>query len=192
MRVFIKNKILVLAVVMGVNFVFCASLFASQAAVISNVQLTNSRDDLITYFKIENAFTDEITQAVLKGIPASFSFSIVLDQVTKYIFDTEIADYKITSTLKYNALKKEFIVSRPWKNEKPFITDSFEEAKKLMTEIDNLSVTKLANLVKGGEYELELKADLDKVTLPLYLHYIFFFVSFWDSETDWHVIKFTY
>ena len=192
MRAFIKKKFLFLAVAAIVNFIFCANLFASQAAVISNVQLTNSRDDLITYFKIENAFTDEITQAVLKGVPTSFSFSIVLDQVTTYIFDTEIADYKITSTLKYNALKKEFIVSRPWKNEKPFITDSFEEAKKLMTEIDNLSVTKLANLVKGGKYELELKADLDKVTLPLYLHYIFFFVSFWDFETDWNVIKFTY
>ena len=192
MGTFIKKKFLVSALIFFLNILFCANLYASQTAVIFDVQLTNSRDDLIVYFKIDNAFTEEITNAVLKGIPATFSFSIVLDKITANLLDTEIADYKITSTLKYNALKKEFLVSRSWKNEKPFITDSFEEAKKLMTEIDNLSVTKLANLIKGEKYELELKADLDKVTLPLYLHYVFFFVSFWDFETDWHVIKFTY
>ena len=172
MRTVIKQKVIVLAVVAIISFVFCANLFAAQEAVISNVQLTNTRDDLITYFKVENAFTDEICQAVLKGVPASFSFYIKLDQVSKkFFFDTEISDYKITSTLKYNILKKEFVVSRPWKNEKPFVTDSFEKAKQLMSQIDNLTITSLTNLVKGKNYELELKADLDKVTLPLYLHY---------------------
>lgn len=192
MRIFIKQKIIISIFVLALIFVSCINLYASQTAVVSDVQLTNTRDDLLVYFKIENAFTDKITEAVLKGVPASFSFYIKLDQLTKNLLDNEIADYKITSTLKYNTLKKEFVVSRHWKNEKPFVTDSFKEAAKMMTEIDNLAVTKLANLVKGDKYELELKAKLDKVTLPLYLHYILFFVSFWDFETDWHVIKFTY
>lgn len=192
MRIFIKQTIIISIFVLGLIFVSCINLYASQTAVVSDVQLTNTRDDLIVYFKIENAFTDKIIEAVLKGVPASFSFYIKLDQLTKNLLDNEVADYKITSTLKYNTLKKEFVVSRHWKNEKPFVTDSFKEAAKIMTEIDNLSVTKLANLVKGDKYELELKAKLDKVTLPLYLHYIFFFVSFWDFETNWHVIKFTY
>ena len=190
MRIFIKHKILVF--VLALTFVFCADLPASQAAMVSDVQLTNTRDDLIIYFKIEDAFTDKIREAVLKGVPTSFSFYIELDQITKNIMNNEIADYKIISTLKYNTLKKEFVVSRHWKNEKPFITDSFEEAKRIMTGIDNLVVTKLVNLVKGEKYKLKLRAKLDKVTLPLYLHYIFFFVSFWDFETDWHVIRFTY
>ena len=193
MRIFIKNKIFALCFIIIINLTFCVNLLASQEAVISGVQLTNTRDNLVTYFKVENAFTEEISEAVLKGVPASFSFYIKLDQLSKkFFFNTEISDYKITSTLKYNVLKKEFIVSRPWENEKPFITDSFEAAKKLMTEIDNLTVTTLTNLEKGKKYELELKADLDKVTLPMYLHYVFFFVSFWDFETDKHVTKFTY
>ncbi len=173
-------------------FILSTTLYAAPAAMVSDVQLTNTRDDLIVYFKIKNAFTDKISEAVLKGVPASFSFHVTLDRVGRKFFKTEISDYKIKATLKYNALKKKFIVSRGWKNEKPFITDSFEEAKKVMTQIDNLAVARLSNLVKGEKYELNLKAELDKVTLPLYLHYIFFFVSFWDFETDWHVIKFTY
>ena len=193
MKIFIKNKIFVLCFMFIINFTFCMNLLASQGAMISGVQLTNTRDDLVIYFNVENAFTEEISEAVFKGVPASFSFYIQLEQVNKkFFFDKEISDFKITSTLKYNVLKKEFIVSRPWENEKPFITDSFEAAKKLMTEIDNLTVTKLTNLEKGKKYELGLKADLDKVTLPMYLHYIFFFVSFWDFETDKHITKFTY
>ncbi len=192
MRALLKKRTLVISFVLIVNFTFCVNLFASQKAVISNVQLTNTRDDLIVYFKVENAFTDEISQAVLKGVPASFSFSVKLDQKKNSFFDTEISDYKMTSTLKYNILKKEFSVYRSWKHEKPVVTNSFKEAKKLMTEIDNLTITNIANLVKGKQYELELKADLDKVTLPLYLHYIFFFVSFWNFETDKHVTKFIY
>ncbi|WP_353806870.1 DUF4390 domain-containing protein [Desulfobacter sp.] len=39
---------------------------------------------------------------------------------------------------------------------------------------------------------MRIKAELEKVTLPLWLHYIFFFVSYWDFETDWYVINFTY
>ncbi len=192
MRIFIKQKKTISILVLALSFVFCVNLYASQTALVSDVHLTNTRDDLLVYFKVENAFTDKITEAVLKGVPASFSFYIKLDQVTKNIMNNEVADFKIKSTLKYNALKKEFVVSRHWKNEKPIITDSFKEATRVMTEIDNLAVTELVNLKKGEKYELELKAKLDKVTLPLYLHYILFFVSFWDFETDWHVIKFTY
>jgi hypothetical protein len=31
-----------------------------------------------------------------------------------------------------------------------------------------------------------IKAKLDKVRLPLYMEYVFFFVSLWDFETDWY------
>jgi hypothetical protein len=186
----IRQKISIFVLVLA--FFSCTNLHASQTALVSDVQLINTRDNLLVYFKIENAFTDKINEAVLKGVPASFSFYIKLDQVTKNLIDNEVSDFKIKSTLKYNTLKKEFVVTRDWKNEKPLITDSFEKAKKIMTQINNLDVTKLVNLIKGEKYELELKAKLDKVTLPLHLHYIFFFVSYWDFETDWHVVKFTY
>lgn len=192
MRAIIKHKFFILFITLIFNLAFCPNLFASQDAFISDVHLTNTRDNLIAYFKVENAFTEEIKHAVLKGIPASFSFYITLDKINKALFNSEISDLKITSTLKYNVLKKEFVVTRPWKNGKPFVTESFEEAKVAMTEVNNFMVAGLTDLVKGKNYKLKLKADLDKVTLPLYLHYIFFFVSFWDFETDKHVTKFTY
>ncbi|NQT10914.1 MAG: DUF4390 domain-containing protein, partial [Desulfobacteraceae bacterium] len=41
-------------------------------------------------------------------------------------------------------------------------------------------------------YQIRAKAELGKLTLPFYLHYILFFVSLWDVETDWYTIDFIY
>lgn len=166
--------------------------FAEDNAAIENIKLANTRDDLLTYFDIENAFTDKINQAALNGIPTTFSFYITLYKTGGSWFDKKISDIQIKSTLKYNPLKKEFSVLKSWKNEKAIVTQSFEEAKALMTEIDNLKIIRLNQLVKGDKYQLRIKAKLDRVTLPLSLHTVLFFVSLWDFETNWYVINFTY
>ena len=161
-------------------------------AVIENIKLANTRDDLLTYFDVHNAFTDKISQAATNGIPTTFSFYVTLYHTDDSWLDKKIADIQVKSTLRYNPLKKEFSVHRPWKEETPFVTASFEEAKAAMTEIDNLTIIPLNRLVKGNKYQLRIKAELDKVTLPLSLHNILFFVSFWDFETNWYLINFTY
>ncbi len=165
---------------------------ASDEASLKNIVITNSRDNLITHFDVEGAFTGKIKEAVLNGVPATFSFFVVLYKKIDPGFDKKLIEVEISSTLKYNSLKEEFTVMRPWKTEQVSITKSFEEAKSLMTEINNLTVISLEDLKKGESYQVRIKAELNRVTLPLYLHYIFFFVSFWDFETDWHTIDFVY
>jgi hypothetical protein len=166
--------------------------FAEETAVIENIKLANTRDDLLIYFDVKKAFTPKISQAVLNGIPSTFSFYITLYKTGSSWFDKKISDIEIKSTLKYNPLKKEFSILRPWKNDKTIVTPSFKEAKSLMTQLDNLTIIPLNQLVKGDKYQLRIKAELDKVTLPLSLHTVFFFVSFWNFETNWYLINFTY
>ena len=50
-------------------------------------------------------------------------------------FDKDIADLEVTHTIIYDNLKKEFTVTRSWKDNNPEVTKSFDEAKKWMTEI---------------------------------------------------------
>ena len=166
--------------------------FAEENAVIENIKLANTRDDLLIYFDVKQAFTQKINQAVLNGIPTTFSFYITLYKTGGSWFDKKISNIQIKSTLKYNSLKKEFSVLRPWKDEKTIVTPSFEEAKSLMTQMNNLTIIPLNQLVKGDKYQLRIKAELDKFTLPLSLHTVFFFVSFWNFETNWYLINFTY
>jgi len=187
-----KQYLLPLVFIIWVFLVVPANLFADNNAILANIKLANTRDDLLTYFEVKNAFTDKINQAVQNGIPTTFSFYVSLYKTGSSLFDKKVADIEIKSTVKYNSLKEEFSVSRPWKDEKPAVTNSFEEAKSWMTEVDNLKIIPLENIVKGDKYQIRIKAELDKVTLPLSLHYVFFFVSFWDFETDWYLINFTY
>jgi Domain of unknown function (DUF4390) len=185
-----------MTLVLAVNLLFCLFLpltaFTEEIAAIENIKLANTRDDLLTYFDVKEAFTDKTNQAILNGVPTTFSFYITLYKTDGSWFDKKISDVQIKSNLKYNSLKKEFSVLRPWKNEKAIVTQSFEEAKSLMTEIDNLKIIPLNQLIKGDKYQLRIKAKLDKVTLPLSLHTVLFFVSFWDFETNWYLINFTY
>jgi hypothetical protein len=173
-------------------FLLPATALAENQAVIENIKLANTRDDLLTYFDVKKAFTPKINQAVLNGIPTTFSFYVTLYKTQGSWFDKTIADIQIKSTLKYNALKKNFSVLRSWKDKDAVIVQTFKEAKSLMTEIDNLKILPLDQLAKGDKYQLRIKAKLDRVTLPLSLHYVLFFVSFWDFETNWYLINFIY
>ncbi|MCG8549439.1 MAG: DUF4390 domain-containing protein [Desulfobacterales bacterium] len=168
------------------------NVFADDNAVLSNIKLANTRDDLFAYFKVENAFNEKNIQAIENGIPTSFTFYVTLFKTTSSLLDTKIADIRTRATIKYNSMKQEYTVVCQWKDTPAFITKSFDEAKTWMTEVDNLKVAALNQLIKGDKYRIRIKAELEKVTLPLALHYVFFFVSYWDFETDWYVINFTY
>jgi len=172
-------------------FLFQTPAFAQDARLV-NLNISNTRDDLLIYFTVEGAFREKLKKAILSGAPATFLFYINLYRVRNFWPDKNIADIKITHTIKYDILKKEFTVKRPWKNSKPVVTKSFQQAQKLMTEIDSLKVVSLSSLEKGKRYQTRAKAEVSKVTLPFYLHYVLFFVSLWDFETDWYTIDFIY
>ncbi|MEA2059316.1 MAG: DUF4390 domain-containing protein [Thermodesulfobacteriota bacterium] len=171
---------------------FPASVTGKEKASIENIIIANTRDDLIAYFDVADAFTEKMKQAVLNGIPATFSFYTSIFKPRSAWFDKEIAEKEITSTLKYNSLKEKFTITRPWHTTQVCVTETFDKARKKMTEIDNLKIVSLDRLIKGEKYQLRIKAELKRVTLPLYLHHVLFFVSLWDLETDWHTIDFIY
>lgn len=161
-------------------------------ATLANIILTNTRDNLLLYLTVQNAFPPEIEETINSGVPTTFSFYIKLYKVRSFWKDEEIADITITHTLKYDNLKKEYLVTRSGDTDSPTVTKSFEEAKKLMAEVDSLTIGALKWLEKGQQYQIRAKAKLSKVTLPFYLHYILFFMSLWDFETDWYTIDFIY
>lgn len=173
-------------------FMITSDAASAQRAQLTHIIITNTRDDLLLYLTVEGAFREKMKKAIFSGVPTSFSFIINLYQTRKMWKDKKIAANKITSTIKYDNLKKEFLIQRSWKNSDPVVVKSFQEAQKLMTEISSLKIIPLARLEKGRQYQIRAKAELSKLTLPFYLHYILFFVSLWDFETDWYTIDFIY
>jgi hypothetical protein len=164
----------------------------AKGAMLTNIILTNTRDDLLIYLTVKNAFPPDIEKTINSGVPATFSFNINLYRVRRFWLDAQINEIDVSHTIKFDNLRKEYLVSRSWEGGRTIPVKTFGEAKKLMAEIDSLTIVPLAQLQKGQQYQVRAKAKLSKLTLPFYLHYVLFFVSLWDFETDWYTIDFIY
>lgn len=161
-------------------------------ATLSDIIVTNTQEDLLVFFDIKGSFTREMEEAILNGIPTTFTIYIKLYRARTLWLDASIADIELEHNIKYDSLKNEFRVTRSEDNHSEFVFKEFDAAKRAMAEIKNIKIVPLQELNKNGHYQLRVKAELEKVRLPLYLHYVLFFVSLWDFETDWYTVDFTY
>jgi len=161
-------------------------------ATLSDIIVTNTQQDLLVFFDIEGCFTREMEEAILNGIPTTFTIYIKLYRTRTLWLDASISDIELEHTINFDNMKDEFRVTRSEDNYSELVLKEFAAAKKAMAEIKNIKVAPLRELSKKGKYQLRVKAELEKVRLPLYLHYVLFFVSLWDFETDWYTVDFTY
>ena len=183
---------LCLAVAATVLSVFFQHAPCSAAkATIDDIILTSSRDHLLLYFTVKECFSEDIRKAVQNGIRTTFTFHVILDETRTILWDREITSLKVTHHIQYDNLKKVYLVELPERNKTMEFKD-MEGAGKAMAEIVALEVVSLDRLEKGKRYRIRMKAELDRITLPFRLHYVLFFVSFWDYETDWYSVDFRY
>ena len=173
-------------------FLLCQHTAFAQEIKLTNLNVDNTRDDLLVYFNVNGAFQDNIKRSVLIGVPITFSFFVALYQVRNIWIDKKIEVLKITHMIKYNTLKKEFVVSRSWEKEQSRATKSFSEAQQFMNNIDQLKVVSLSRLEKDRLYRIKLKAEIIKGTPPAHLDYVSDFLSKWNLETEWYTIEFIY
>lgn len=179
---------------LGIFLLFCISPKPSLAkeARLSDIIVTNTREHLLVYFNVKDCFTADMNKAILNGISTKFTFIVKLHEVRNAWLDRKVADIRLAHNIEYNTLKNEFNLFLPEQNSKKVRTKDFDEAKKLMAEVVALKVAKLDKLKRGLHYQLRMKAELDKIELPFYLNYVFFFLSLWDFETDWYSVIFRY
>lgn len=176
----------------------CSCLSASrsawgQDARVTDVIVTNTRDDLILYFRVEGCFTGDLKQAILNGVPTTFTFLASLNRVRNFWMDKALASLEILHTVKYNNLKNEFVITRSEDKGRSIVVNSLSQAETIMSEVENLRIAELKSLERNNRYQVRIKAELSKITLPFYLHHVFrFFLFLWDFETDWYATDFMY
>ncbi len=171
---------------------FSASHAWGKEAYLTDIVVTNTRDHLLLYFRVKECFTGDMKKAIDNGIDINFTFFVRLYEVKDLWPDQEICDLKVSHAIRYDSLKKVYTVRLSERNHKTVVVKDFEEAKRLMSEVAGFKVTALHNLHKGKRYRIHMMAELDKIRLPFYLHYVFFFLSLWDFETDWYTVDFRY
>jgi hypothetical protein len=161
-------------------------------AQISDIIVTNNQDNLLVYFFTKGCFTPEMNKAIMNGIPTTFTFLIDLYSPRSFWPDKRIASLKLHHTIRYDALREEFSVILSERSNQTFVMKDFAKAQEMMADVSNVQVIPLQSLEKNNQYKLKIKAELNKVRLPMYLHYVLFFVSLWDFDTDWFVVDFIY
>ena len=186
-----KGKTGLLVIILLITIQWAVPALAKKAY-ISGIVITNPEDHLMVYFSVNDCFTVEMNQAIESGLNTTFMFNIRLYEKRGLWWDRKIADLEISHSIKYDNLKKTYDVRLSEQENKIITVRDFDEAERLMSDVMALKVTPLSNLRKGGRYKLQMMAELDKIKLPFYLHYVFFFLSLWDFETDWHTVDFRY
>ncbi|MBN2255327.1 MAG: DUF4390 domain-containing protein [Deltaproteobacteria bacterium] len=185
----LRSMMLVLFLVLSL----CLPLptYAKDAA-ITNFIITNTPENVIIYCRVINCFTQKMEDAILAGIPTTFTFYVELRRERNYWFDKEISSLEIKHTVKYDTVKKIFYVMRSGSGKEPEQFRDFATAKRVMSNLDGVAVSPMKELVRGRSYYVTVKAMLDKVRLPLHMEYVLFFVSLWDFETDLYREDFIY
>jgi hypothetical protein len=174
----------------SIFIVFSPSLSAENAE-IRDVLVTSNANHVLVYARVTNGFTKDIEAAILAGVPTTFTFLMDLYQERSGWLDKKLSRTTVRCTVKYDNVKKLFLVSTDGEKEATVFAD-FESAKRAMADLNGVPVAQLNTLKKNENYYVLIKAKLDKVRLPLHMEYVFFFVSLWDFETDWYRERFFY
>ncbi len=165
-------------------------LYAAKAS-IEDIIVTSNKSHLLLYFTVKDCFSEDIKKAIQNGIKTTFNFYVILHEVRDLLWNREIASLTFTHHIQYDSLKKLYNVELSGRDT-PLSFKDMDSAGKAMSEIVGAEVAPLERLERGKRYKIAMKAELDRITLPFYLHYVLFFVSFWDYETDWYSVEFKY
>ncbi len=121
-----------------------------------------------------------------------FTFFIELLKTRKNWPDEELVTLEFNHTLRYDTLNENYQLELEEQKNRKTTYNSLAQAMQVMNDINGLKVIQLNDLSPDSSYELRMKAELFKKTLPMNLHYVIPFLSMWDLETDWFTIEFTY
>ena len=161
-------------------------------ATINELTATTSESHLIVFGTLENSFTSEMIETLHSGIPLRFSFFIELYKITENWPDELVVARNFQHIMTFDTLKENYKVTLEEDNNKVLSFRSLFEAQKVINEINGAKVVELKQLLPDHQYKLKMRAELYQKTLPLSLHNILPFLSWWDVETDWHTITFKY
>lgn len=158
----------------------------------TDIIVTTSDTHLLFFGELENSLTTEMIEGLHSGIPVQFSFFVELEKVKSNWPDDELTSIEFSHSLQYDTLKQLYTVRTEEISKQTHTVETLDEALRLINEINGLKIVTLEELEPDQTYRLRVKADLYKKTLPLSLHSVIPFISWWDLKTDWHSIEFIY
>ncbi|MBI3990218.1 MAG: DUF4390 domain-containing protein [candidate division NC10 bacterium] len=159
--------------------------FAADAR-ITDVIVTQGSDDLLVYATLENAFTKEVEESIVNGVPTTFTYHLRLMRYRSLVPDAEVASFLVRQGVSYDLLKDEFAVVQDDGREKTTRgTKSYAQMKRWMGELRGIKVGSRQSLEKDEIYYVLVKAEIRSLKLIFPLNYLLFFLTFFNFDTSW-------
>ncbi len=144
---------------------FIAALVLSGVSVASGQTLQVAplpRDGhVLVSFKMVEAFTDELENAVHSGLTISFVYQVDLKRGSTLWFDRTIASAVVTASVRYDLLTRKYHMSRmvDGRIERADVTDREDVVREwLTTDFDRLPLFQNVPLEMNAEYYVRVRA----------------------------------
>lgn len=157
----------------------------------SDITVTSSTSHLLFFATLNNSFTEEMIEGLHSGLPIHFSFFIELAPTDEGWGSSKLITLETNHNIQYDTLKETYTVEIEESGKRFYTYDNLTKAQETARELNGVRIIELAKLKEDTPYSIRIRAELYKKTLPMGLHEIIPFISWWDIKTDWHTITFT-
>lgn len=153
---------------------------------ITDIIVTQASDQLVVFATLEEAFTPEIEESIVSGVPTTFTYQLRLMRQRTFFADAEVAALTVRQSVAYDLLKDEFQFAREdGRRNSARLTKSYGEVKRWMADLTGVTLASRRLLEPGENYYVQVKAEIRSVSLVFPLNYLLFFVSFFNFDTPW-------
>ena len=167
--------------------VFAGPRFAeARGERIANLNVEMKDGFVMVSAELINGFSPETEEDIKNGVPKDLYFTILLKRRKPAWFDEETTSKTILYRIKYDLLKKQYLVRRKAGGDfEETILDRYDAMRRLISRIDNVKIASIESLDKKATYTVSVKAEMKATKIPLYLDYVLFFVPFQEVDTPW-------
>ena len=184
----IKSKIpillIILIILLLVPFFYNLCINHEGEMKIKDVLVTNDKMNVLVYARVSH-FNSDIENAILAGVPTTFSFKIEFYQNEELWFDKRLTQVEVKKNIKYDRIRETFYLNSNFQKA-PEVFQKFEVARSAIAEINGIPVMSVKNLKKDRKYYARIKLEWENYRLPFYASFIRIFLSLRDFETDWY------
>jgi len=148
------------------------------------IQITNT--DILASANLIRGFSRTTEEDIQNGIPKDLFYYLLLKRRQPLWFDEEMISKTIKYTVKYDLLKKQYLVTRRINGTiQQEVLEDFMAMKRLISTINNVKIADVHVLNDQDTYYISVKAEMKATKLPLYLDYFLFFIPILEVDTPW-------
>lgn len=169
----------------------CSLLLGTSSVEASNERIANlvvqlKDNDILVSANLIRGFSQTTEEGIRDGIPKDLFYYILLKRRQSVWFDEELLSTTVKYTVKYDLLKKQYLVTQRVNGTvRQEVADDFMAMKRLISTIDHVKIAETRILNNRDTYYVSVKAEMKASQLPFYLDYFLFFIPFLEVDTPW-------